>query len=122
MCDSPSGLFTEIEIAPFPAGLVYRSGFLNECEESEIVRWIDAQPWDCGLARRVQHFGWRYDYQARTVFPEDWLGPLPGPLRELADRLFDAGLVSERMDQAIINSEKVFSHDLSIWQRKQKPK
>lgn len=55
------------------------------------------------LSRRVQHYGWRYDYKARSVHRQSYLGPLPECLAVLARQLADKGLMSTAPDQAIVN-------------------
>jgi len=55
------------------------------------------------LARRVQHYGWRYDYKARRVDPDARLGPLPAWAAQLCERLLARGLVPELPDQVIVN-------------------
>ena len=84
-------------------GLTYETDFLDEEHEQRLVEWIDKQEWSSELARRVQHYGWRYDYKARGVDPSMRLGELPPPLAELAQRLYHRGLVPQLPDQAIVN-------------------
>ena len=84
-------------------GLTYEPEFLDEEHEQRLVEWIDKQEWSSELARRVQHYGWRYDYKARGVDPSMRLGELPAPLAELAQRLYHRGLVPQLPDQAIVN-------------------
>ena len=55
------------------------------------------------MKRRVQHYGWRYDYRARKVDASMRLGPLPLELAELAERLFKENLVPQIPDQVIVN-------------------
>ena len=84
-------------------GLGYVKDFLTEKEEAELVAVIDRGEWSSELRRRVQHHGWRYDYEARKVDPSMYLGPLPPWADELARRLEEAGLVPRRPDQVIVN-------------------
>ena len=84
-------------------GLVYRPDFLDEDHERRLIEWIDQQEWSSELQRRVQHYGWRYDYKAREVDSSMHLGPLPVELAELAERLFREKLVPQLPDQVIIN-------------------
>ena len=93
---------TASEPADVP-GLDYVSNFLDEGDERHLVDWIDEQEWSYELKRRVQHYGWRYDYKAREVGPSDWIGDLPPPLAELAQRLYDGKLVPHMPDQVIVN-------------------
>ena len=58
-------------------GLQYIPGFIDEPYEAELLAAIDAQPWLGDLKRRVQHYGYRYDYKNRRVDPSMVLGPLP---------------------------------------------
>ncbi len=50
-----------------PSGLLYIPNYIDASAEQELVDTIDAQPWITELKRRVQHYGWRYDYKARSV-------------------------------------------------------
>ncbi|HWH00255.1 MAG TPA: alpha-ketoglutarate-dependent dioxygenase AlkB [Pilimelia sp.] len=78
-------------------GLIYRPGFLGPSEQTELLQIVDAQPWSSQLRRRVQHYGYRYDYQRRTIGDEDGLGPLPAWALRLARRL------GAESDQLIVN-------------------
>lgn len=86
-----------------PDGLLYRSGYLTVAEEAALVAWIDAAPWRDDLRRRVQHYGYRYDYKARRARREDHLGPLPGWLDLVLVKLCADGLFPKRPDQVIVN-------------------
>ena len=57
-------------------GLTYLPNFLSEVEEDELFELIDKQMWSEELKRRVQHYGWRYDYKARQIDSSMELGPL----------------------------------------------
>ena len=84
-------------------GLVYVPDFLDEAHERRLIEWIDQRAWSSALRRRVQHYGWRYDYKARQVDALMHLGELPVELAELAERLFQKKLVPQLPDQTIIN-------------------
>ena len=85
-------------------GLHYFPGFLDDRAQRDAVGNIDASPWRADLERRVQHYGWRYDYQARTVTPNMRLEPLPDWVAELAEHLYhEIGLFDRIPDQAIVN-------------------
>jgi hypothetical protein len=47
--------------------LTYLPNFISEKEENELVEIIDSQPWLDDLKRRVQHYGYKYDYKARRI-------------------------------------------------------
>ena len=84
-------------------GLAYVPDFLDEDHERHLTDWIDRQEWSNELKRRVQHYGWRYDYGAREVDASMRLGPLPQELAGLAERLFRENLVPRIPDQVIVN-------------------
>lgn len=87
-------------------GLTYKSDFIDEEHEQRLIDWIDRQEWSSDLSRRVQHYGWRYNYKAREVDSSMHLGPLPKELAMLAQHLFDQRLVQEMPDQVIVNEYK----------------
>ena len=86
-----------------PQGLKYLPDFISAEEADNLVRKIDTQPWCDDLKRRVQHYGFRYDYKARQARAEDYLGPLPSFLQGLAEQMTHAGHFGFVPDQAIVN-------------------
>jgi alkylated DNA repair dioxygenase AlkB len=84
-------------------GLIYRPDFVTPEEETTLLQHIDAQPWLSDLKRRVQHYGYRYDYKARSVNAAMRLGPLPGWSLDVVRRLEENKLIPETPDQLIIN-------------------
>ena len=86
------------------SGLYYFPDFLDETVQSSVIKHIDASGWRRDLERRVQHYGWRYDYQARTITLDMKLGPLPDWIAEIAARLYNETKLFDRIpDQAIVN-------------------
>ena len=90
----------------WPEGLTYLENYISEDEADKLVQEIDAAPWRTDLKRRVQHYGYRYDYKARQARREDYLGPLPEPFQGLAERLTAAGHFQTVPDQVIVNEYK----------------
>ena len=86
-----------------PPGACLIAAFISPAEESEFVERLDGEVWSGELKRRVQHFGYRYDYRARAVTRDAYLGPLPAWLQDLGKRLVDAGHVADLPDQVIAN-------------------
>lgn len=84
-------------------GFHYEPNFLTEEDEKRLIRWIDQQEWSTELQRRVQHYGWRYDYRGRKVDSSNYIGNLPAELFDLAQRLYDRKLVLQLPDQVIVN-------------------
>lgn len=59
----------EIDIS----GLSYIPDFISAQEQACLLSQIDQQPWLTDLKRRVQHYGYKYDYKARTVGGDAYL-------------------------------------------------
>ena len=64
---------------------------MTPATEALLAAEIDAAPWITDLKRRVQHYCYHYDYRARTVTEDAYLGPLPDWLMGLGAQLKDAG-------------------------------
>lgn len=87
----------------WPDGLTYLENYVREDEADRLVQEIDAATWRTNLKRRVQHYGYRYDYKARQARQEDYLGPLPELFQGLAKRLTAEGHFQVVPDQVIVN-------------------
>ena len=86
-----------------PEGLSYVPDYLTSEQAQALVSELDRQVWRCDLKRRVQHYGYRYDYKARRARQQDSLGELPDWLLEIATKLYSDGQFSKLPDQVIIN-------------------
>jgi alkylated DNA repair dioxygenase AlkB len=86
-----------------PEDLVVIPDFLTRTEEDDLLRAIDGAPWNVDMKRRVQQYGYRYDYKARAVSVRDRLGDLPVWTIEIAQRLVDYGYFDHLPDQVIVN-------------------
>ena len=84
-------------IVPNITGLEYVPDFIKADEEQALIKAIDLQPWLNDLKRRVQHYGYKYDYKARAVTPSSYIGPLPEWGDPIAQKL------PFKPDQAIVN-------------------
>lgn len=85
------------------AGIGYWPGYISEAEAAALMAEADERPWDETLKRRVQHYGYRYDYTARQVRADDCLGPLPEFLKPLINRLVADNMFRQPPQQVIIN-------------------
>ncbi len=90
-------------VTPAIAGLYYIPHYIDESTEASLLEIIDSQPWMNDLKRRVQHYGWRYDYKARNVTSGLRIGALPDWLQCYAAGQQQAGYFPETPDQVIIN-------------------
>ncbi len=94
-----TNLLFEIEEETIPdiSRLAYIPDFITRDEENALIASIDKQPWLNDLKRRVQHYGYKYDYKARAVTDDAYLGPLPEWIDLVAQKL------PFKPDQAIVN-------------------
>ncbi|MBB19848.1 MAG: hypothetical protein CMP20_10365 [Rickettsiales bacterium] len=86
---------------PEVPGLVFIKEFVSFDEEQELVENIDAEDWfeafpGKNKSRRVQHYGFEYDYKQRTVKPTE---PMPEWAIDVATKI-DA---DAQFDQLIVN-------------------
>lgn len=84
-------------------GAIYQEVFLDEEECRRLLGSIDQQPWLHDLKRRVQHYGWKYDYAARFITKDMRIGRLPGFILDVAAKLGDHGWFRRIPDQVIVN-------------------
>ena len=84
-------------------GLIVIPNFISVRGESALLSSVDSHPWMQTFKRRVQHYGYVYDYKRRTVDPSMKLGALPAWGTVIAERLFDAGWIGSVPDQMIVN-------------------
>ncbi len=84
-------------------GLTYQPEFITEAEEEKLLNCINEANWSTELRRRVQHYGWRYDYKKRQIDESIHLGPLPQWAQALAQKLVNEKLIKDLPDQMIVN-------------------
>lgn len=84
-------------------GLRLLDEYIDFNSELALIDQIDLSGWSNELKRRVQHYGYKYDYKLRGLTKDSYLGPLPGWLQLLAQKLCKDGLIGFEPDQAIIN-------------------
>ncbi|EYR83381.1 alpha-ketoglutarate-dependent dioxygenase AlkB [Shinella sp. 838] len=92
-----------LDAATLPPGATYIPEFLSREEEEAIKDQLDAGEWSNTLKRRVRHFGYLYDYRARAVSADAYLGKLPPWLETFAERLVTRGYFVDLPDQVIAN-------------------
>lgn len=99
-------LFTPIDEIPsvHVPGLELHRDVITPEQEHKLMEWIDAQPWLEDLSRKVQHYGYKYDYRARSIDVSSRLGDLPQMLQRLATHLSDnQRALPFAPEQAIVN-------------------
>lgn len=84
-------------------GLCYVADYIDHDEQKFLLEVIDCEPWITDLKRRVQHYGYRYDYRSRSVDASMYLGQLPDWAMVLAERVHCDQFISRVPDQLIVN-------------------
>lgn len=85
------------------SGLSLYYDFITKDEESNLLANINKNEWLSDLKRRVQHYGYKYDYKARRLDQSYFIGDIPKWMVFLSDRMQVKKLISFNPDQAIIN-------------------
>lgn len=85
------------------SGLQLFTDYISPETENHLATYIDTQPWITNFRRRVQHYGYIYDYKRRTVDPSMYLGALPNWLETLAVRMAAEEVFPKQPDQCIVN-------------------
>ncbi len=83
----------------------YIHDFIDESAERELLASIDNENWIEDLKRRVQHYGYRYDYKSRTIDAKDKLGELPEWAGRVIAKLTAGAepIFKHKPDQIIVN-------------------
>jgi alkylated DNA repair dioxygenase AlkB len=84
-------------------GLTYIPNFIDIFEVKSFIDSINTEPWLSDIKRRVQHYGYKYDYKARSIDYKMFIGQLPNWAEPIAKRLFEEKHIIELPDQLIIN-------------------
>jgi alkylated DNA repair dioxygenase AlkB len=93
-------------------GLYYAEDVLTPKEESDLIELINEQDWMADLSRRVQHYGYKYNYIKRRIDIDDKIEDLPVWTNKLQEKIFEllkkANIVLpfKDFDQLIINEYK----------------
>jgi len=77
--------------------------FISLDAGERLLQAADSSQWRSDLRRRVQHYGWRYDYRARQVTDDMRLGPVPGWLAPLIEAVSALPEFQRPPDQVIVN-------------------
>ncbi len=97
-------------------GFRYIEDYISESEHDWLLDQIDEHEhqWLKDLKRRVQHYGFKYDYKARKVNLDMHIGHLPEWLQALGRRLYEDGHMPAEPDQVIVNEyepgQRISSH------------
>jgi len=97
------GEISQHSIGPDIDGLAYVAGFISREEETTLLQAISDAVWLADLKRRVQHYGYKYDYKRRSLDHSMYIGSIPNWASLIAERIVHQGLMSQMPDQVIVN-------------------
>jgi alkylated DNA repair dioxygenase AlkB len=92
----------EYDVPTIP-GLSYICDYITVEQQQQLLNHIDQQDWSTRFKRRVQHYGYRYDYKNGSLASSSYLGALPDWLQSIANRFCTDSLTARVPDQVIIN-------------------
>ncbi len=95
-------LFTS-KAMPFISGLQYIPDYISIEQEKQLIDIIDTQNWLTDLKRRVQHYGYKYNYTARKITSDHYIGTIPDWLLSICKKLLEDKIFKIIPDQVIIN-------------------
>lgn len=96
-------LFDIIDTQKDINGLLFKPDFLSLDEADVIVNHIDNEDWSTELSRRVQHYGYKYDYRSKHIDESMKVKELPEWAKYIGHKLLMEGLFQKEPDQVIIN-------------------
>ncbi len=107
----PDTLNLDLEILPEDdamriSGLTHIRDYINKDEQNKLLDIIDQAEWSPILKRRVQHYGYRYNYKKGLLTSSSYLGALPDWAQSLANKFSADGLTATALDQVIVNEYK----------------
>jgi len=85
------------------SGLRFLENYVSQAEHDQILASIDREPWLDDLKRRVQHYGFKYNYKSRSIDHGMYIGQLPDWSSTLCRHLLADQLISYLPDQIIVN-------------------
>jgi len=85
------------------SGLRYIENYISRQEHDNLLFTIDHEPWMNDLKRRVQHYGFKYDYKSRRIDLSMRIGELPAWAKVIVEKLKVQGYFQQSPDQLIIN-------------------
>lgn len=83
-------------------GMQYIANFINQEEADILIKNIDNSDWLGDLKRRVQHYGFKYDYRSRSINESMRVQDIPHWCKFLTNRLYDNEWLLPA-DQMIVN-------------------
>jgi len=87
-----------------PQGLISFKDIITPAQEQELLRVIYENEWDTSLSRRVQHYGYRYNYKFGSTVELNQVKTIPEWAQSLFEKIAKlSGLDSNCKLQLIVN-------------------
>lgn len=84
-------------------GLQYINNFISQNVHDYLLERVDSGVWLNDLKRRVQHYGFKYNYTLRSIDETSRIGPLPAWADLMANQMVVLGFFDRKPDQLIVN-------------------
>ena len=82
-------------------GLTLIENFITKEEEEQLLTYIKQNEWSNALKRRVQHYGYEYNYENRDV--GNPIEAIPNWTEFLMTRMIEKKIITKPFEQLIIN-------------------
>ncbi|KAG2392558.1 hypothetical protein C9374_011283 [Naegleria lovaniensis] len=101
-------------------GLLVIENFITEEEEEKIIKQVDQHEWVHELQRRVQHYGFKFDYDIRSIDFNANVDPIPEYVQNIIPRMKDLlNTKQQEKDPSFENDEYLSSFDFASYQADQ---
>ena len=112
--ENPVAKIAEAKFVPVKniPGLYICDDIIDQNAEFALLHQVNQEKWLAELTRRVQHYGYKYDYKKRRISKNDYLGELPIWSNVLSSKIFELvdkariQLPYKKFDQMIVNEYK----------------
>lgn len=94
--------FPKTSVREIP-GLTYFPQYLSLNEQTELLKIIKQKTWSIVMDRRIQLYGYKYEYKNGLLVSSSYLGTLPNWLDQIVSRLEREGIAKKVFDQVIVN-------------------
>ena len=88
-------------------GLSMLYNFISKEEEEYLIKHIEKSVWIDDLKRKVQHYGYRYNYKTRRIDESLHIGVLPKWMSQVIRKIQDIDNKIDPIRQVIINNYEV---------------
>ena len=83
--------------------LIFIENYISDIIHDKLIIEIDKNIWSDELRRRVQHYGYKYNYKARSINHNMKVEDLPSWATEIGNKLYKDGYFEFPPDQLIVN-------------------